>query len=387
MMVEEGKVEEMTPPKPVKCHGYGLGEPPCEYVSRQGLPNHQMITEDLAMHQRVCSAMQRTVGTVTNSSRPGARPQRLERPEIGEQASEEDWRRFCAAWNRYKNSCQLEGEEASVQLYYCCTTELQKTLDGLGVGSNCAETELIGKIKEAAVRKQNLLLNTLKFLNTTADGDPVRKHAAKLNRKALECEFVLSKGETDYSKKMVQFQLVSGLGDSEIQEQVLAEYAVRPKMTLEETINFVEAKQLARKDVAEITRSGNEPGVSKLTEYKRSKNGGKPGNEESRSKEKCMYCGNGGHGKKPEEMVRKEKCRAWDQECHKCQKKGHLHYARKCASKKAEVRKVERKESSEGSEVEDGGSMIGSVYGAGHFCKISLEQTSTGAPKLLLHHE
>ena len=62
VIVEEGKVEEMTPPKPVKCHGYGLGEPPCEYVSRQGLPNHQLITEDLAMHQRVCSAMQRTVG-------------------------------------------------------------------------------------------------------------------------------------------------------------------------------------------------------------------------------------------------------------------------------------------------------------------------------------
>ena len=86
----------------------------------------------------------------------------------------------------------------------------------------------------------------------------------------MECEFILPKGETDYSKKMVQFQLISGLGDSDTQEQVLAEYAVRPKMTLEETVNFVEAKQMARKDVTHLTRSGGTE-VNKVTEYQRTK--------------------------------------------------------------------------------------------------------------------
>ena len=75
------------------------------------------------------------------------------------------------------------------------------------------------KIKEAAVRKQNILINTMQFLNTKADGDPARKHPAKLNRMAVDCEFKLEAGETDYSKKMVQFQLVHGLEEPDIQEQ------------------------------------------------------------------------------------------------------------------------------------------------------------------------
>ena len=255
------EVDEMSPPEPVRCHGFGLGNPPCQYVSRQGLPTHQLISDDLHLHARVCSAMQRTEAA---SSRPGPRPQRLDRPEIGEEASEEDWRRFMAAWTRYKTSCQLSGEEASIQLYYCCTIDLQKILDGVGVESSCPEGELMDKIKEVAVRKRNVLLSTVQFLSMQAEGESVKKFASRLNRKAMECEFILPKGETDYSKKMVQFQLISGLGDSDTQEQVLAEYAVRPKMTLEETINFVEAKQMARKDVTHLTRSGGTE-VNKVT--------------------------------------------------------------------------------------------------------------------------
>ena len=62
--------------------------------------------------------------------------------------------------------------------------------------------------------------------------------------------------------------MVSGLEDSDIKEQVLAEFAVRPKMTLEETINFVEAKQMAKKDVAQLARNG-ETEVNKVTDYQR----------------------------------------------------------------------------------------------------------------------
>ena len=96
------------------------------------------------------------------------------------------------------------------------------------------------------MRKRNVLLSTVQFLSMQAEGESVKKFASRLSRKAMECEFILPKGETDYSKKMVQFQLISGLGDSDTQEQVLAEYAVRPKMTLEETINFVGPEKMLR---------------------------------------------------------------------------------------------------------------------------------------------
>ena len=377
----------MSPPEPVRCHGFGLGNPPCQYVTRQGLPTHQLISDDLHLHSSVCSARQRTEAA---SSRSGPRPQRLDRPEIGEEASEEDWRRFVTAWKRYKTSCQLSGEEASTQLYYCCTTDLQKILDGVGVESNCSEEELMKKIKEVAARKQNVLLNTVQFLNMKAGGESVVKFASRLNRKAMDCEFILPKGETDYSKKMVQFQLVSGLEDGDIQEQLLAEFAVRPKMTVEETIKFVEAKQMARKDVTHLTGSGGKE-VNKVTEYQRTKNN-RQDQDDKKDRERCKYCGWRGHGSKPDEKTRKEKCRAWDKECLKCGRKGH--YMKRCESKKGEVRKVEKKESSSDDKDSDGESdeevqepLIGSVYGAGQFCKISVGQTSNGKAKLLSHHE
>ena len=237
------------------------------------------------MHLRFCTAV---TNSAPGQSRTGARAQRLDRPEIGEDASDEDWRRFLAAWERYKVSCQLSGEEASIQLYHCCTAELQKTLDGLGIDTNCSEVNLTAKIKEAAVRKQNILINTIQFLNTKADGDPARKHAAKLNRKAVDCEFKLEAGETDYSKKMVQFQLVHGLEEPDIQEQVFAEYAIKPNMTLEETINFIEAKQLAKKDVAKMHKNAE---VGKVTEFQKGKSGKSgDGGPPARVAKTCQPC-------------------------------------------------------------------------------------------------
>ena len=315
------------------------------------------------MHLRFCTAV---TNPATGQNKSGARAQRLDRPEIGEEASDEDWRRFLAAWERYKVSCQLTGEEASIQLYHCCTAELQKTLDGLGIETNCSEGNLTAKIKEAAVRKQNILINTMQFLNTKADGDPARKHAARLNRKAVDCEFKLAAGETDYSKKMVQFQLVHGLEEPEIQEQVFAEYAIKPEMTLEETINFIEAKQLARKDVAELNKGAE---VGKVTEYAKGKRG-KPG--EGKSEERCMYCGLPNHGSKPDEATRKAKCPAWSQGCNKCKKKGH--YARRCEKSKKPAVKSAGKGNPKTDDEDEGeagtDNVVGSMYGAGHFCRV-----------------
>ena len=367
-------------PEPVRCYGYGRGEPPCSYVSRQGIPTHQLINEDLAMHLRFCTAV---TNPATGQNKSGARAQRLDRPEIGEEASDEDWRRFLAAWERYKVSCQLTGEEASIQLYHCCTAELQKTLDGLGIETNCSEGNLTAKIKEAAVRKQNILINTMQFLNTKADGDPARKHAARLNRKAVDCEFKLAAGETDYSKKMVQFQLVHGLEEPEIQEQVFAEYAIKPEMTLEETINFIEAKQLARKDVAELNKGAE---VGKVTEYAKGKRG-KPG--EGKSEERCMYCGLPNHGSKPDEATRKAKCPAWSQGCNKCKKKGH--YARRCEKSKKPAVKSAGKGNPKTDDEDEGeagtDNVVGSMYGAGHFCRVGYVRSSSGRGKLVPHHE
>ena len=88
----------MTPPEPVRCCGYGQGEPPCEYVSRQGLPTQPLINQDLIMHSMFCTA----VGHLAeNQDEADAEEERFERPETGgKETSDEVW--FSLAWERYK---------------------------------------------------------------------------------------------------------------------------------------------------------------------------------------------------------------------------------------------------------------------------------------------
>ena len=87
---------------------------------------------------------------------------------------------------------------------------------------------------------------------------------------------------------MVQFQLVHGLEEPDIQEQVFAEYAIKPNMTLEETINFIEAKQLAKKDVAKMHKNAE---VGKVTEFQKGKSGKSgDGGPPARVAKTCQPC-------------------------------------------------------------------------------------------------
>ena len=62
--------------------------------------------------------------------------------------------------------------------------------------------------------------------------------------------------------------------------------------------------------------------VGKVTEYQKGKSG-KSG-DSGLSAKKCIFCGRRGHSNKPENAKRKAECPAWDQECFKCEEKGHF---------------------------------------------------------------
>ena len=108
-----------------------------------------------------------------------------------------------------------------------------------GVTSEATETALLHAMKKMAVRAQNNLVNVVNFLGMGQDNDePGGSFAARLKGQASTCDFTIKcaasgcSSETSYMEKMVAHQLVRGLVDPTIQEEVLAHAASNPELDL-----------------------------------------------------------------------------------------------------------------------------------------------------------
>ena len=123
---------------------------------------------------------------------------------------------------------------------------------------------------------------------------------------------------------MVAHQLVRGLVDPAIQEQVLAHAASGQDLSLEEIQKFVEAKEIGRRSGAIIAGAS---GLNRLSDYKRGKDPGRQrirSSSETSSHEKCGWCGKAGHGARASREVREQKCKAYKNKCDNCTKIGHF---------------------------------------------------------------
>ena len=119
------------------------------------------------------------------------------------------------------------------------------------------EEELLEMMKKLGVRKRNILLNKVAFLDMKQEqGQPVKLFVAKLRGQAAVCDFTLPTGVTDYSEQMILHQLVRGLSDPMIQEHVLAHAATNEgsNMKLAETINMIEAKECGKLDTESLQK-------------------------------------------------------------------------------------------------------------------------------------
>ena len=114
---------------------------------------------------------------------------------------------------------------------------------------------------------------------------------------------------------MVRDALVRGLGDSDIEQDVL-EYNDQD-MTLEDTIKFIEA---GKRSEATLQNTS----AATVSSYKQT--------DKDQHVVKCRNCGKPGHGDGRDTQARKEKCKAWDKIFSKCDKRNH--FANVCRSRK-----------------------------------------------------
>ena len=368
----------MTPPPPRKCGVSG-----CDYTTTENLTSHEQGIRELELHYQMVHVFP-TLRQPTEDARTPRlncpKPAQLPRPELQEDASEQEWDHWKAKWERYKRSCLVGMDKTMVvdHLWACCTKELESAI-WKQIGKNVdTEAELLELMKRLGVKKRNIMLNKVVFLDMMQDaGEPVKLFTARLKGQAAMCNFTLPKGECDYGEKMVQHQLIRGLHDQNIQEHVLSLAATEEgsEMDLNRMVKVIEAKENAKTDSESLHKST----VCRMSDYRKGVKVDNTAAAGSGGEANCVFCKRKGHGANATEEVRKQSCPAFDKECFNCKKKGHFKQA--CKSKKKE-KKAEVKE------VEETGEdpLVGSMSGTSMFCRMSVESRK-GKIQLVDHHE
>ena len=121
--------------------------------------------------------------------------------------------------------------------------------------------------------------------------------------------FCFQKG-SETIQRMVKNQLVRGLVDPLIQEQVLAQHATEDgvTMTLQKTINFMEAKESGKADASVLNRAGKLNELNRISDYRSGKNSALVTDRQDKldNQKKCSWCGKPCHNAKDEESRKKE---------------------------------------------------------------------------------
>ena len=257
----------------------------------------------------------------------GPRAQKLQRPVIPEDCSEVQWSFFMDKWDDYKGFYKLSTrEEIYSHLRSCCSDALQYKLYAAtgGTAKTMLEEDLFREIKRLAVMKVNTAVHVKEFWELRQDPDePVRQFKAKLQGKALSCEFQVVTNVTcggcaasapvkvSYMEEMIRHKIITGLADADILQDVLA----ADLKGLEQTVVFVEGKESGKKGQQSLASPA---GVNKISTAPP---------PVTPSQDRCRFCGRSGHGSSPVESTRKSSCPAWNSTCHKCDRKGHFKVA------------------------------------------------------------
>ena len=214
------------------------------------------------------------------------RAPKLERPKISSGSSEETWNTFSTRWSMFKRSTGLSNTESLEQLFHCCDEDLgDAILKGHPNAVTSTEENLLKIIKQMAVIPVAISVRRADLLNTKQDqGENVRAFYAKVRGKAATCSYLvkctsgLCSQAIDFTNIMVKDVVISGLVDDDLKREVLG-WPDLDEKSLEDTISFIEAKEMARDA---LDKGPTNAGISG---YKKGKNEGK-----SSVKISCKTC-------------------------------------------------------------------------------------------------
>ena len=201
MVIDPGQANKaMSPPASRTCGVTG-----CQYQTTENLTSYDQIFRELELHVNMVHVLSAQQGQ-TPAPKNCPKPAQLPRPELQEDATEQEWAHWKVKWERYKRSSLVGMDKTMVvdHLWACCSKELEESI-WKQTGKNVdTEQELLDAMKSLGVKKQNILLNKVVFLDMVQNsGEPVKLFTARLKGQAAMCEFILPTGVSDYTDQMV----------------------------------------------------------------------------------------------------------------------------------------------------------------------------------------
>ena len=277
------------------------------------------ITEEQL--QTILAASLKTALAAVGSSASDEKPRVKcpERPVIDLGCSETNWAFFLDEWNLYKRRASLTPGQLSDELRTCCSKELRKNLfDFVGSStlSSLGEEDLLKQIKSSAVIGKNKAVHRKEFYEfQQAPDEPVNRFVANLRAKAERCNFTQSctangcHQTNSYADQMVKDQMIYGLADKDIQQEVLSKD--KQLSTFKQTYDLIEAYELGKLAKSQLDHRSS----SEVNAFR---------NQQQLSSEKqattCSGCGSADHNGQP----RERECPAWGERCWKCGKFNHF---------------------------------------------------------------
>ena len=255
----------------------------------------------------------------------------MKRPCLSSAGTTEDWQYFKSRWSDYVKATKIDGTDKIIQLLECCDEQLRKDLTRTAGGTLTGMTEdvVFTAMRSLAVREENTMVARVTLHNMKQDRDePVRAYGARLRGQASVCKFTQKctgcDAYVDYTNTMLRDVLCRGLGDSEIQMDLLGNK--NQDMSLEEVLRFVEAKETGKKSASRLLLP-HAADAAANSSYRRQKKTAM-GRAPPKDQELYTYYGSRGHGRKAPTRVRRKECPAFGTTCGHCCRDHH--YEKMC---------------------------------------------------------
>ena len=254
---EDTEAEKMAPATRLLCGipdctlGQGLEEGG-RYLTPSHLSRIEETQKDMEQHLQVHQLLMNGKKEENNAFRP--KIEAILGPSLKEGSSEGSYQFFLHEWRQYKDSVKMSEQELLKQLTYCVESDIRRKLFESSMGGEQNEASTLEHLKRLCVKTQNRLVNVVEFGELVQGLDePIAVNLARLRGAAANCGFKIKCNKdtcdqiVDYSEDMIAHQLVRGLADSAVQEEILSKEATNPNMSLDDIIKLVEAKEQGKR--------------------------------------------------------------------------------------------------------------------------------------------